>query len=421
MNLLSEKNMSETTGAIPRNIRDFNRRIVLKAAAEHDVFSAAEIASEVMLSRQSVMKAVNHFQKQNLIVSLGKGNSTEIGGKKPELYSLRPPQRPITILHRTHAMVFQMTDMTGRCLDTCTVPIDKTLTDEGFIKAIRTGAEKLLTSNAGLKETLYGVAMAVGGQVDPEHRTMYRSMYFRNLTIGLPVYDILKEIFSWVPCIQLDCIGRMAGQAILLNKELIRNNRQIFTLYIDRGITGCFFVDGKLQTESTLMMLEVGHMVLDAHDDELCTCGRYGCAESLISLNRMRRSIAQQLSDYPDSCLNHISPEQLNFDILFDGSRKGDMLCVKEVRRLAEAMGHLLRNIFLVCGPGLVVLMGNFSNADQVFDETLKNSIKSSYVYTLQEGKSDIMYDTREVQQIEALGCAQSVIKAFFDDDRLYV
>ena len=126
-------------------------------------------------------------------------------------------------------------------------------------------------------------------------------MYFTNLSVGLPVYDILKEIFPEALDIQVDCIGRMAGQSIFLNEELIRSNERIFTLYFDRGITGCFFMDGKIQTESALMLLEVGHMVLDSHDDLQCTCGKYGCAESLTSINKVRRNIAGQLAEYPAS------------------------------------------------------------------------------------------------------------------------
>lgn len=417
---LSEQTITENVGAMPRTIRDHNRKLVLKAVAERDTFSVTDIAADVMLSRQSVMKALTHFLDRGLIVSLGKGSSTEIGGKKPEMYVFRPPQRILAILHRTNAMVFQLMDMACNCLDTLSIPISKAMTDDEFVEALRAGAQKMMMRNPDLKTTLYGVAMAVGGQVELEHHTMHRSMYFSNLSVDLPVYDILQTIFPEVPCIQVDCIGRMAGQSVLFNTELIRKNKRVFTLYIDRGITGCFFMDGKLQTESTLMLLEAGHMVLDAHDDERCTCGKYGCAESLISLQRMRSSIEEQLPQYPDSCLAHIAPRLVGFDDVFSGSRSGDALCRCESQRLANAIGHLLRNIFLVCEPGLVVFMGNFSNADAVFDKTLREAVQSDYVYTLREGTFDVFYDHRELPAIEAQGCAQSVIKFFYDDERLY-
>jgi len=73
-----------------------------------------------------------------------------------------------------------------------------------------------------------------------------------------------------------------------------------------------------------------------------------------------------------------------------------------------------------VCDPGLVVFMGNFSNVDDVFDKELRRVIGSQFVYTLREGTFDIAYDQRDLVTLETLGCAQSVINAFFEDNALY-
>lgn len=421
MAMMNDQIKTEITGAMPRTIRDFNRRVVLKAAVEREVFSASDIAADVALSRQSVMKAITHFLDKEIIISLGKGASTEIGGKKPELYTFRPKHRLITILHRTDEMVFQVMDLFSNCLDEISIPIDKSLNDEKFVEVLQEGTKILFEQNEDLKERLYGVSMAVGGQVEPKNHTMHRSMYFTNLSIGLPVYQILKQIFPEVRCIQVDCIGRMAGQSILLDEELVRKNERIYTLYFDRGITGCFFMDGKIQTDTALMLLEVGHMVLDSHDDELCTCGKYGCAESLISIRKVQKNVARLLQDYPDSCLARIPLNEIRFKDLFAGSRNGDELCRKEVRRLGQVIGHLLRNIFLVCNPGQVVLMGNFAEADEVFDQTLKEALQSNYIYTLREGEFKIRYERNDLMKLESLGSSQAVIKAFYEDELLYL
>jgi predicted NBD/HSP70 family sugar kinase len=238
--------------------------------------------------------------------------------------------------------------------------------------------------------------------------------------VGFPIYDILREIFPDTPRLIVDNIGRMAGQSVLLNTEITHGWNRVFTIYIDRAITGCFFVDGKIQSDSALMMIEVGHMVLDLYDDEKCTCGNYGCAESLISIKKVRRSIAEKKGKYEDSCLARIPTEQITFDDLFAGCNRGDALCIDETKRLASTLGHLLRNIFLVCDPGLVVFMGNFSHAGDVFDSTLKEAIRNGSLYTVCYRPFDIAYDHRDLATLELLGCALSVVKSFYDDDNLY-
>ena len=360
---MTDNNTNETQGAMPRTIRDYNRRIVLKAAKDRDIFSIADIALDVALSRQSVMKAVNYFINKDIIKPLGKGTSTDTGGKKPEMYALRPPQRYIVILHRTDEIVFQLMDLFSNKLDSLMIPVTKSLTGDEFIEVLKSGSEKLLIRNPEARKVLYGVALAMGGLVELENGSLYRSMYYSNIPAGFMLQDILREIFPDTPRIIVENIGRMAGQSVLLDSEKTKGWNRVFTLYIDRAITGCLFVDGILQSNHAQMMIEVGHMVIDPYDDEQCTCGNFGCVESLISLKRMRRSITDKIGKYPDSCLRSISSKRITFENLFAGSKSGDELCMDETKRLAKAVGHMLRNVFLACDPGLVVVMGNFSDA----------------------------------------------------------
>ena len=411
---------NESQAALPRTIRNLNRRIVIKAAMQHKEFSVADISNEVGLSRQSVMKVLSHFIENGTVVSLGKGASTEIGGKRPELYSIRPAQRCIAILHRTDEMLFRLLDMSANILDSVSISIQKTLDDEAFVRIIRSGAQKLLMRNAGAKEALYGVAMAVGGLVERENHTLYRSMYYSKLSMGLPVREILREVFPMAKVVIVDCIGRMAGQAVLSDMEQFQKQNRIFTLYIDRAITGCFFDKDNLQKDNGLMMIEVGHMVIEPDDKMVCTCGKHGCAEALISIKHIRKEIEDLLPEYPDSGLAAISPELINFEDLFAGCSQGDTLCMQIADHSARVLGQLLRNVFLSCDPGLVVIMGNYSGANEQFDTQLKEAASSTSIYTLRKDAFDIVYEKRDLVTLETLGCAQSLIRSFYDDDDLY-
>ena len=51
-------------------------------------YTANAISEQIGLSRQTVMKAIQFFVDKGIVVSTGKGDSTSIGGKRPELFSL---------------------------------------------------------------------------------------------------------------------------------------------------------------------------------------------------------------------------------------------------------------------------------------------------------------------------------------------
>ena len=412
---------AEAFGAIPRTIRNYNRRVVLNAVREKKEFSIAEIASEVMLSRQSVMKAVQYFIDKKVIVSLGKGASTETGGKRPEMYALSPVQKILVILQRTEELRFTLMDLFANELDAVSVPITKELTDEGFRDALVEGKSRIEKRNPEDALLIYGVSMAMGGLVELENQSLHRSMYFSKLSVGLPVHGILSEIFPKVSCVIVDNIGRMAGYSVMCeNPEVTEKNRRILTLYMDRAITGAFFVDGAIQDGTVQMMIEAGHMILDPHDQEVCTCGNCGCAEQLVSLGRVRREIQKKLERYPDSMLSKLTHSKIQYRTVFEGGRAGDPACLEETERLAKVMGQFLRNLLLACRPEIVVFIGNLAGADERFDRILRETLRNDWVYSLRGGTFELCYERRELAVLETLGSAQAVIKAFYNDEELY-
>ena len=72
--------------ALPTDLKRKNYLSILNTFRSGKAMSANEVSEKTGISRQTVMKAVNHFMEKGLLSSAGKGESTEIGGKKPELF-----------------------------------------------------------------------------------------------------------------------------------------------------------------------------------------------------------------------------------------------------------------------------------------------------------------------------------------------
>ena len=74
--------------ALPADLKYSNRFSVLSQFRSNEQLTANNIADSLNLSRQTVMKNIQFFLKHGLLVSVGKAPSTNIGGKRPELFSL---------------------------------------------------------------------------------------------------------------------------------------------------------------------------------------------------------------------------------------------------------------------------------------------------------------------------------------------
>ena len=75
------------TGNKPKNIKSNNQKIVLSLLRSSDALSLSEIAAQVNLSKTTITKIVNALMEKGLVHSIGKGSSTEEGGKRPELFA----------------------------------------------------------------------------------------------------------------------------------------------------------------------------------------------------------------------------------------------------------------------------------------------------------------------------------------------
>ena len=72
--------------AMPGDAKARNRQSILRVIRSGKVLTAAEIHQSTGISRQTVMRALQHFCQKGVIRSVGFGASTSAGGKKPELF-----------------------------------------------------------------------------------------------------------------------------------------------------------------------------------------------------------------------------------------------------------------------------------------------------------------------------------------------
>ena len=76
------------TPAMLGDLKVTNRRTVLSAFRRGAVAGVSEVSQQTGISRPTVVKCIRFFLDSGLLVSLGKGPSTAIGGKRPENYTL---------------------------------------------------------------------------------------------------------------------------------------------------------------------------------------------------------------------------------------------------------------------------------------------------------------------------------------------
>ena len=74
----------------PKNIKIHNEKLVISFLRGKEYTTAAEISRQLNLSITTIAKILATLQKNKVVNAIGKGHSTNEGGKKPELFALNP-------------------------------------------------------------------------------------------------------------------------------------------------------------------------------------------------------------------------------------------------------------------------------------------------------------------------------------------
>jgi predicted NBD/HSP70 family sugar kinase len=140
-------------------------------------------------------------------------------------------------------------------------------------------------------------------------------------------------------------------------------------VYGRTGVGAGFVINNQLFHGSSTCAGEIGHMIMDSENGELCRCGNRGCLETQISeaviIHRAQRIAEAE----PDGILAHLfaNPEDRTFiECVFETARQGDPSVLQLVKEIGHFLGVALANMVNIFNPELIILGGLFAQAEDL-------------------------------------------------------
>lgn len=402
--------------AVPSSLKHRNRKIVLSCFRDYQEHTVADIVARTGISKLTVMRAIQFFCSKDIIVSSGKGSSTEQGGKKPEYFRFGYKKYLLTITMWPEVLCLTLFDMQMNPVSRSNCVWIIPPTPELAFSYIREQAVRLMEQAGITCDNLYGVSLSTSGIVDYRDLVLKYSVHSPEWGENIPVGDYLKEIFGPSCYYFIENASKCISRTIL--SEQTHPEKRLLVLFTSWGLSGALIRDSHIQNGRDSLIGEIGHMVLDPSDTERCICGSYGCVERLVSLSRLRRHL---VSNPPPagSPLSKLSPESVNLTHLFFASRQKDPYAREYVQYLADCFAALLRNVSLAFNPETVVITGDYAIADECFDRRIKENF-SQFHYLASSAPMEIRYDPRVLTDLDAQGGALALLDHFFSDSHIY-
>lgn len=404
--------------ALPADLKLGNRMQVMEVFKEGGEYTANAISEQIGLSRQTVMKSIQSFVNKGIVVSTGKADSTNIGGKRPELFSLASDKYLLCIEAWPCHLRFVLLDLRFNIIDQLLLK-QKLPSDPStlFQTAGKISADLLLHNQIPM-DRLCGVSISTPGIVDYRTNSLKYNSLCPDWGENIPIAETLRPFFAADTPILVENVGKMTARSLLHSKQL--QSQRILVVFSSWGLSGSFIERGRILHGRNSLIGEIGHMVLDPNDLERCGCGGHGCFERLIGNDHLRKEVTRTIGAYPHSMLNNFQIEELTVETVFAASSHGDVYAQSLVSGLARYFAIALRNISLVFDPDLVVFYGDYAHADGHFRQEFRRAL-SEFQYYPESGPFTLQLDPTPIEDLDLRGSYVFLLDHIFSDSALYI
>lgn len=397
-----------------KTLKQTNRKVILNILRNSGEISVLDLSREVNLSKPTIMTIINHYLKKGLVVNVGKGDSTEEGGKKPNIYKFNENGGyAIGMIISANRLASIITDLKSKILYKNSVPL-KTNEEFGNVLEKIAYLYNNLTNSTGIdKGKIVGLALGAYGITNYNSGEVIFSPHFPSWGKNLNLKEkILEKIPDKITVI-VDNHSRFqvfAEKILGLGKE--KNN--VVAIQAGKGLVAGVIIEDEIKRGNHYLIGEIGHMVVDPEAREICACGGKGCFEAMVTTNRILRMAREKYKDYTDSIIfKKNDSDNIDIDDIFDASNKGDKLALELINDAINWFGIGISNIILMYDPQIVIIQGIFTRAGEYFIESLKEKINKISLFSIKR-KTEIKY-SKLGDKAGVLGAASYVLSKYFE------
>ena len=138
------------------------------------------------------------------------------------------------------------------------------------------------------------------------------------------------------------------------------------------GVGGGVIIDGKPYRGFNCAGGELGHIIINAEDDEQCSCGIKGCWEAYASVTELIRQTKQAMQSYSSSMMHKWVQEngEVSGRTAFDCAKMGDKTATAVVEKYIQYVSYGLIAILNIFQPSKILIGGGISKEEEIICST---------------------------------------------------
>ncbi|MCK5777036.1 MAG: ROK family transcriptional regulator, partial [Bacteroidales bacterium] len=277
--------------------KNFQKNAIIEFLYKQGPTSNPDIARYTKMSSPTITKLLNDLIDSGIVIDMGIGAS--IGGRKPNLYGIKPDARYIVGVDIDCSMVkLGIFNLANEAVTEIITYFSNVKEKQQLFDELLTRLDELINERSLDKKLFLGIGVSIPGLINSKNGQTYKDLRINGET--------LEEVF-WnryhLPSIidsdsRVMAIGEQAfGYA--------RDKENALCINICDGIGLGMVLNGKIYSGKSGLAGEFGHINV-VKDGNLCTCGKYGCLETVASGMAMIEQAQQGIKKGQESLISEL-------------------------------------------------------------------------------------------------------------------
>ncbi len=337
-------------------VRQINEISVLRIIRDEGPISRSDIARRMGVSKVIIGGIVKRLLETEILFEIGKGKSTEQGGRRPVLLQFNADAwYAIGVeIHLHHANVL-VTNMNAEAIAQKSVTYSDNSDPKQILNRIVRTIERLI-SDPAKRRAILGVGVALPGLIDYENGCLLNSHSLISW-VGFPIRSFLEEALDSTIYIENDVKAITLGE---FHWGAGQDADNVIYVWLGEGIGAGIVINGDIYRGMTASAGELGYNEISAlginkgkypilYQDQR----RFG---EILTSRHLEEAVLRQLTNNGED--SRLSQDDLSLTNIANAAGKGDSLARNALEEYGSLLGVLLIGVINLFNPELIILGG---------------------------------------------------------------
>lgn len=262
-------------------------------------------------------------------------------------------------------------EITGVLMDKWEIPTRKENGGENILPDVAASVEAKIKEKNISREEVQGIGIGVPGPVTSE------GVVLKCVNLGWGILNVAEDMQK-----RTGFPVKVANDAnVAALGEMWQGGgkgcKDVVMVTLGTGVGGGIIINGKMISGSNGAGGEIGHMLVNEQEEEVCNCGKKGCLEQYASATGIVRMAKKKLQETTEATTLR-DCEPLTSKDIFDAAKAGDAVADEVVEEMTRILGNTLANVACVVNPEVIVIGGGVSKAGTIITERAKKYFMTS-------------------------------------------